>query len=201
MKIYFSAVTTLLLVCETSAFTTSPFYRSTLVPNTAINGQATDSDLSIPYDAAARLAYDEWRETYDKGEFDLARFESFKGNYKILTVANISAAKKAKDAGDEEPKRMDLNEFADMSFDEYVAMNSGSSEAEVEDTGDVRILQTAMAGMEAQNAASTSLKEAADALAEEEQVRQNVICIICIRLLGKSFWVFIRVHILNNYMH
>ena len=179
MKISVSAVTALLLIGEVSAFsTTSPFHRvATTLSNTATKEKETSSDVqvdvSIPYDAAARLAYDEWRVTYKKGDFDATRYESFKNNYKVLTVANISASKKAKDAGEEAPEKMELNEFADMSFDEYNAMNLGgeeesSEEEEKSDSGS--ILETAMAGSAAQEAASSSLEEAAAALAEEEQV-------------------------------
>jgi hypothetical protein len=39
-------------------------------------------DLSIPYDAAARLAYDKWRADYGKGEFDSIGYEMFKTQYK-----------------------------------------------------------------------------------------------------------------------
>lgn len=178
MKIYFSAVAALLLVGETAAFSTSsPFRRTTPVAlsNTATREKESgvdvqQSDVSVPYDAAARLAYDEWRATYSKGNFDAGRFESFKSNYNMLTVANVSAAKQARDAGEEVPKAMELNEFADMSFEEYEAMNAGE-EQEQEKEQSVSVLETAMAGSAAQQAAASSLEEAAAALAEEEQVR------------------------------
>lgn len=171
MKISFSAVTALLLLNETRAFTTSPLRRvsSTVLSSTATKEKLLETDVSIPYDAAARLAYDDWRETYNKGSFDATRFESFKNNYKVLTVANISAAKKARDAGDEEPKKMELNEFADMSYEEFESMTNGADESN--DESDVSVLETAMAESAAQDVASTSLEEAAAALAEEEQVR------------------------------
>lgn len=174
MKIYFSAVTALLLINEASAFSTStPFHRiPTTLSSTATKEKEAASDVqidvSIPYDAAARLAYDEWRSTYDKGDYDAARFESFKNNYNLLTVANISAAKKARDAGEDKPKAMELNDFADMSFEEYEAMNSGS--AEEGKSNSANIMEAAMAGSAAQQEASSSLEEAAAALAEEEQV-------------------------------
>lgn len=188
MKISVSAVTALLLFSNATAFTTvNPLRRlPTTLSSTATKesgaGSETSADVSVPYDAAARLAYDEWRATYNKGDFDAARFESFKSNYQILTVTNIAAAKKAKDAGEEAPKKLDLNEFADMTFEEYEAMNSdGGAEAEevveaeaapqAEGESDVSLMETVMAESAAQSAASLSLEEAAAALAEEEQVR------------------------------
>ncbi len=180
MRISCSAVTALMLLSNATAFTTlNPLRRiPTSLSNTAAKAQADVSiDVSVPYDAAARLAYDEWRETYNKGDFDPARFESFKNNYQILTVTNISNAKKAKDAGEEVPKKLDLNEFADMSFEEYEAMNSGEVEEpaaqEEEGESDVSLMDTVMAEAAAQSAASLSLEEAAAAIAEEEQVRQE----------------------------
>ncbi len=89
----------------------------------------------------------------------------------MLTVANISAAKQAKDAGEEAPKKMELNEFADMTFDEYESMNNDGVGGETETEGDVSILETVMLESAAQDAASASLQEAAAAIAEEEQVR------------------------------
>ncbi len=185
MKIHFSAVTALTLLSSASAFTTiNPLRRTpTTLSNTAAREKGVEADvavdISVPYDAAARLAYDEWRELYNKGDYDDARFESFKGNYQILTVTNIAAAKKAKDAGEEAPKKLDLNEFADMTYEEYEAMNSGEAVAEpevaapAEGESDVSLLQTVLAESEAQSIASASLEEAAAAIAEEEQVRQE----------------------------
>jgi hypothetical protein len=167
MKISFSAVTALLLIGDAAAFTTSPLHRTPTIL------KAAEYDVSIPYDAAARLAYEEWRETYNKGDFDDSNYEKFKDNYEVLTVANIAAAKKAKDAGVEEPKRMELNEFADMSFEEYESMNSGSDEGTTTTTtsASASILESAMEASAAQDAASASLEEAAAALAVEEEVR------------------------------
>jgi hypothetical protein len=50
-------------------------------------------DLSIPYDAAARLAYDKWRVDYGKGEFDSASYDTFKTLYEKLMVAQVTAKK------------------------------------------------------------------------------------------------------------
>jgi hypothetical protein len=186
MKISFSAVIVLLTVSQSTAFSTSSTFNrlpttlessssSTNIKVTSDSSSASAEDVSIPYDAAAKLAYDEWRQMYNKGEYSEAKFERFKDNYKILTVANISAAKKAKDAGEEAPKKMDLNEFADMTFEEYAAMNNEDAmevEAEAETkSDDVSPLSTALDALQAQDAASESLGEAAAAIAAEEQVR------------------------------
>ena len=147
-------------------------------------GENDPNDVSIPYDAAARLAYDEWTKAYNK-PYDAARYETFKANYEALTVANVKAAKAAREAGSAEPpKKLDLNEYADFTAEEYMAMQSGGAasstggttalqsaeETAAEDsTGDVLGKAVEAAGL--QNDASSALAEAADALAEEEEVR------------------------------
>ena len=148
-------------------------------------GENDPNDVSIPYDAAARLAYDEWTKAYNK-PYDAARYETFKANYEALTVANVKAAKAAREAGSAEPpKKLDLNEYADMTAEEYMAMQNGgaasstggttalkseaSSTEEENSTGDVLGKAVEAAGL--QNDASSALAEAADALAEEEEVR------------------------------
>jgi hypothetical protein len=144
------------------------------VPNTVANSnsfsslrvmaakQQVDSDVSIPYDAAARLAYDEWRAKFNKGSFDSKRFPIFKANYEAITVANVVAKAQARlDGGDaaEAPSLLTLNEYGDYTEEEYrKAMEKGD------------VLGTAMDAAQSQEEASSALKDAADALAEEEEV-------------------------------
>ncbi len=127
---------------------------------------ATESDISIPYDAAARLAYDEWCTTYGK-KFDNDRYEVFKENYEAITVMNVSAKKAARESGSENPSLLALNEYADCTPEEYEA--AMSAEVTPVSTGD--ILGQVAEAVESQSAASNALQEAADALAEEEEVR------------------------------
>jgi hypothetical protein len=47
-------------------------------------------DISIPYDAAARLAYDKWREANDKGAFDGGGFGAFKEVYEEATIGMVT---------------------------------------------------------------------------------------------------------------
>ena len=54
-------------------------------------------DLSIPYDAAARLAYDQWRTFHEMGDFDDDSYASFKSKYETMTVANVIAKKMERD--------------------------------------------------------------------------------------------------------
>jgi hypothetical protein len=122
-------------------------------------------DLSIPYDAAARLAYDAWRKEYDKGGFDEARYQNFKANYEAITVANIKSKRAAKEKGQDVPEKLTLNEYGDCSAEEYEDMQSSSQPTS---TGD--ILGKAVESASAQSTASSAIKEAADALAEEEEV-------------------------------
>lgn len=125
-------------------------------------------DVSVDYDAAAKLAYSDWCEKYGKEASD-AKFATFKANYEALTVANVSAAKKARDEEKDRPKDLELNEFGDMTEEEYMRMKSGGS-TEEEEAPQKGALETAMEASIAQSDASNALAEAADALAEEEQV-------------------------------
>ena len=151
---------------------------------------AESTDVTVPYDAAAELAYSEWIAQYDK-PFDAQRYEVFKANYKAITVMNVSAKKKARESGDGSPSLLTLNEFADCTAEEYeAAMNGGSSSSSSEaSTGD--ILGEAVAAAESQSAASSALQEAADALAEEEEVRNDQRGTVgCTNVLsGRVFWI------------
>jgi hypothetical protein len=55
--------------------------------------KSTSVDVSVPYDSAALLAYDEWREKYNKGSFEASKFNMFKQNYYTVTIANVVAKK------------------------------------------------------------------------------------------------------------
>lgn len=95
-------------------------------------------DLSIPYDAAARLAFEEWKQKYGKkdSDFDDERFKIFKANYEAVTVANVIAARDARElsiAKGEGPavisiSRMELNEFADLTSEEFEALQNQETE-------------------------------------------------------------------------
>lgn len=124
------------------------------------------ADLSIPYDAPARLAYDEWRQEFNKGPFDEKRFNNFKANYESIAVANVIAKKKARDEGREVGSLMTLNEYGDLTEEEYKNMKTSGNAVT---TGDV--LGKAMEAAQSQSEASAALEEAANALAEEEEVR------------------------------
>jgi hypothetical protein len=153
----------LALACQNvDAFTTTSFLSQ---KHFAMSMTADKTDLSIPYDAAARLAYNDWCDTYEKTRDD-NRFAAFKSNYEAITVANIKAKKAAKEAGDEVPTQLTLNEFGDFTAEEYQAMQSGAAAPA---RGD--ILKNAMEAAMSQSEASIALGEAVDALAEEEQVR------------------------------
>ena len=139
------------------------------------------TDVSIPYDAAARLAYNDWCTKFNKKPSD-EKFATFKANYETITVANVVAAKESRDNGTERTKDLELNEYGDMTEAEYMAMQSGGAadaaapspapaveeEAAAPEKG---ALETVMEASAAQSEASSALSEAADALAEEEEVR------------------------------
>lgn len=149
-----------------SAFAPCSLRKHAVKPVSATSvDMATESDVSIPYDAAARLTYDEWCKTNGKS-FDAAKYATFKDNYEAITVMNVSAKKKARESGEEAPSLLALNEYADCTAAEYQAIMNG--EEPPSSTGDV--LGKAVEAAESQAAASSALQEAADALAEEEEV-------------------------------
>ena len=134
----------------------------------------TETDLSIPYDAAAELAYKGWIEKYDR-PYDAARYEVFLSNYKAITVMNVSAKKKARDDPDGgKASLLSLNEYADCTAEEYQAAMKGETvpkeEAPAEPTSSGNILGDAVEAVQAQASASSALQEAADALEAEEEV-------------------------------
>ena len=180
MQIYYGALLALLLAQEAVGFLPT-MHRSAMhhsrQPLSAIR-MATDTDVSVPYDAAARLAYDQWRAEYNKGDFDTARYETFKTNYETITVANVSAKKKAREEGTVSLSLLTLNEFGDVSEEEFLQKQKGGPKLEFVSTGNV--LGMAVENAELQSMASNALVEAADALAEEEQVRnQNMYKHMC----------------------
>jgi activator of HSP90 ATPase len=148
---------------------------------------AASDNVSVDYDAAAKLAYDEWRNLYGKGDFDAKKFQAFKTNYEALTIVNVKAAKKAREEGTQDVQKLELNEFADMTVEEYQNMQSGSvaasasgstattdaattTAAAAATTTTTSPLQAAMDALNAQNAAADAISEAAAALAQEEEV-------------------------------
>jgi hypothetical protein len=134
---------------------------------TAESSSSSTTDVSIPYDAAAELAYAEWIKKYNK-PYDAERYEVFKKNYKAITVMNVSYKKKARETGSDEISLLTLNEYADFTEEEYEAAMNGQSSGGESTTGD--ILGEAVAAAESQSAASSALQDAANALAEEEEV-------------------------------
>jgi hypothetical protein len=161
-------VLTALEANQVSAFTPTSFQnfglRQMAQTRSMTVDMATGSDVGIPYDAAAALAYDDWCKT-NKKTFDAARYEIFKGNYEAITIMNVAAKKKARDEGTEGPSLLALNEYADCNAEEYEAAMSG--EAPSSSKG---ILEKAIENAESQMTASSALQDAADALSEEEEV-------------------------------
>ena len=147
--------------------------------SSATTAETTKIDVSIPYDAAARLSFDEWRAKYGKGEFDSNRFETFKANYEAVTVANVIAAKEARElsiANGEGPAiistgRMELNEYADMTLQEYEALQQQpTSNSNTNTKSNGSSIGSAIREAVAQiDVASTALEEASSALLQDEQ--------------------------------
>ena len=76
-------------------------------------------------------AYDGWRAKYSKN-FDLAGFKNFKSNYLTIMDANIAAEQEALEAGKGSPRWITLNEYGDLSLDEYKVVQGALGEAKVE---------------------------------------------------------------------
>jgi hypothetical protein len=135
-------------------------------------------DITIPYDAAARLAYEEWRTLYNKGPFDPIRYSTFRANYEAISVANVSAKKAARDSGSEPPRMLGLNQFGDYTAEEYEDLTSSASTTNDDEivtsaggsSSPISLFQNAMEAAQFQAGAANALLEAADALAEEELV-------------------------------
>jgi hypothetical protein len=70
-----------------------------VTPSSLSTIATSESDVAVPYDAAARLAYDQWRAEYQKADYDESRFLLFKKKYLEITSANMAAKKVARDTG------------------------------------------------------------------------------------------------------
>ena len=152
---------------QTTSFASSPVARS--MSSATATKMAMEYDVSVEYDAAARLAYKEWCAKFGK-EPSEERFGTFKANYETIAVANVVAAKEARDNEMERPQDLELNEFGDMTEAEYMAMQSGGSAPAAETAPEKGALESVLEASAAQSEASTALAEAADALAVEEEV-------------------------------
>ena len=177
MKLPYSVIAFVLASIATPShgFTSNslPLSSSRLAPTklSLVDSSSVGVDLSIPYDAPARLAYKEWCEKFNQTP-DEQRYKNFKENYETITVANVSAKKQARDTNQAPPSELTLNEYGDCTEAEYQQLMSGQSAASATksmSTGDV--LGKAVEAAQSQSAAAQALAEAADALAEEEQVR------------------------------
>jgi hypothetical protein len=111
-------------------------------------------DVSVPYDAAARLAFEQWKEKFGKinDYFDSDRFEIFKANYEAITIANIIAKRQVREVSIANGEgaavitncRMVLNEYADLTFEEYEALQrekQGFNSSDVLSTGSTNTLE------------------------------------------------------------
>ena len=139
----------------------------------AATDTGASTDVSIPYDSAARLAYADWCTKFGKSPDD-TKYMAFKSNYEQISVANVVAAKEARDSDTARPKDLELNEYGDMTEEEYMAMMSGGGATAPVASSEKGPLETVMEASAAQSEASVALAEAADALAEEEEVRYIV---------------------------
>jgi hypothetical protein len=69
-------------------------------------------------DDMLKSAYGGWRAKYSKN-FDPLGFKNFKSNYLTIMDANIAAKQAALEVGKESPRWITLNEYGDLSLDEY----------------------------------------------------------------------------------
>jgi hypothetical protein len=80
-------------------------------------------------DDMLKSAYDGWRAQYSK-DFDPWGFKNFKSNYLTIMDANIAAEQAAFEAGKVSPRRITLNEYGDLSLNEYKVVLQSLGKAE-----------------------------------------------------------------------
>jgi hypothetical protein len=102
--------------------------RRTLASSSGKNEESLDT-ASYFNDDMLKSAYDGWRSKYSKN-FDLAGFKNFKSNYLTIMDANIAAEQKALEAGKGSPRWITLNEYGDLSLDEYKVVQEALGKAE-----------------------------------------------------------------------
>lgn len=107
------------------------------------------NDVSIPYDAAAKVAYKEWRAKFSKGGYDEARFQVFLPKYLEVTSANIAAIKKARDAGVEPGPLAELDATADGTNFVYETQDLDPPGTGLSDSMKSRLMAEASSGLDA----------------------------------------------------
>lgn len=61
------------------------------------NRQKSKTNLAVPYDAAARLAYDNWCASHDNAKFNSEAYNQFKRIYEAKAIAEAKSKKLARD--------------------------------------------------------------------------------------------------------
>lgn len=80
-----------------------------------------------PDDNAVRAAYDQWRQRFNKGDFDSVRYQNFKSNYVAVAAKNAMDLNQARQSGRPAPMPTQLNEYGDCSAEEYRAIMQRST--------------------------------------------------------------------------
>ena len=75
-----------------------------------------------PDDEAVRNAYAQWRQKYNKGDFDAQRYQNFKSNFLAVSAKNNMELQRARQSGQQPPTPTQLNEYGDCSAEEYRAI-------------------------------------------------------------------------------
>ena len=98
---------------------------TSFLPDTATS--VDEADVSIEYNAPARLAYDEWLAANGRAgeEFDYVKFGTFEQNYVAVSIANTSAKKAARDAGESADTAVSLMELG-SDADSVISSGSGA---------------------------------------------------------------------------
>jgi len=112
------------------------------LPKVSFGWKSPSVDVSVPYDAACRLAYEEWKTKFGKTEpreddplSAEERFQQFRISYERVTIANIAAKKKVRDAGGFEEARtlktVELDQYSDLTDLEYTEATRTPSWGEI----------------------------------------------------------------------
>jgi len=98
--------------------------------STSTSLYVSNVNVSVEFDAAAKLAYESWRKKYNKGPFDENKYRIFRTNYEATSVAHSTALKKARDSGSVDAvNAIELNESADSQLLQLAGLSTKSTES------------------------------------------------------------------------
>jgi hypothetical protein len=104
--------------------TSLPVITTTISPLKLSSMPMMPTTVPTPDDEAVRRAYSQWRQKYNKGDFDPVRYPNFRSNFLAVTAKNNMDMANARQTGMSAPTPIQLNEYGDCSAEEYRAISS-----------------------------------------------------------------------------